>query len=179
MKYWFRLFLLIGSVIAVFALIGSLLPRSYDFKTQVDITAPADAVFAELNTLPNWKDWSQWNPNEIPGLEVKYSGPDSGVGATQRWTDVRGEGKLWFTESVTNEKIEYEMLFAKFPLMLSQIELVSGGANTTVTWSSSGRLPGGPFYGFFAPFFSTHMQHEYERSLEKLKLKIESATKIE
>jgi hypothetical protein len=176
MKYWFRLFLLLGSIIAIIALIGSLLPRSYDFKSQVDITAPANVVFEELNKLPNWKDWSQWNPKEIPGLEVNYTGPESGVGATQKWTDIRGEGKLWITKSVANETIEYEMLFANFPLMLSQLELVSDELKTTVTWSSSGRLPGGPFYGFFAPFFSTHMQNEYEKSLEKLKAKIEGTS---
>ncbi len=40
MIYWFRLLLLIGAILAIFAVIGSLLPRSYDFATQIEIEAP-------------------------------------------------------------------------------------------------------------------------------------------
>ena len=174
MIYWFRLLLLIGTILAIFAAIGSLLPRSYDFATQIEIEAPADKIFPQINTISNWKKWTQWNPNEIPGLTVQYSGAASGEGATQSWTDVRGSGKLWITNSVANRQVDYEMRFANFPNMTSQIELMEAGEHTNVRWSSRGRLPGGPFYGFFAPFFSTQMRNQYDQSLTKLKENMES-----
>jgi uncharacterized membrane protein len=177
MKYWFRLFLLIGAIVAVFAVIGSLLPRSYDFATRIEINAAADEIFPQINTIPNWKNWTQWNPAEIPGLTVQYSGGEAGEGATQSWTDLRGNGKLWITKSIPNKRIEYDMLFTDFPNMSSQIELLEANGKTNVRWSSRGRLPGGPFYGFFAPFFSTQMRNQYDQSLTKLKELLEAGEK--
>ncbi len=173
-KYFFRLILLIAAVLAIIAAFGSLLPRGYDFSTQIQIDAPRDVVFAEINSLPNWRTWSQWNPEKIPGLTVEYAGPDSGVGCEQSWTDIRGSGKLWITESDANRLIKYEMTFANFPKMTSEIEIGTAGDLTSVLWSSQGKLPGGPFYGFFAPFFGTQMRNQYQDSLQQLKKKLES-----
>ena len=71
------------------------------------------------------------------------------------------------------------MTFAGFPEMASQFELRPGREDpnrTEVVWSSQGRLPGGPFYGYFAPFFATQMRNEYDKSLARLKEQVESAT---
>jgi len=174
LKYFFRLILLIAAVIGIVALIGSLLPRDYDFESQVNIVAPPSAIFDKIDNLENWQEWSkQFNPVEIEGLEIKYSGPDSGVGAIQTWTDPRGKGKLWITNSVPFQEIDYSVIFGEFPEMESRIEFSDQGASTQVTWSSKGSLPGGPFYGFFGAFFPTHMKDQYNRSLEKLKTVVE------
>jgi len=106
-------------------------------------------------------------------LSIEYSGADSGVGAVQTWTDPRGDGKLWITRSEPFQGIDYQVIFGNFPEMDSRIELSAQGPSTQVTWSSKGSLPGGPFYGFFGTFFSTHMKDQYNRSLEKLKTVVE------
>jgi hypothetical protein len=165
---------LIGAVIGFFAIVGSLLPRSYSFTSEIEINADQTEIFSQINTLPNWRNWSrQWNPTEIENLEIQYNGQPTGVGAAQSWTDVRGTGKLWITESSPNHSIEYEMTFENRPTMFSKIELVPGDSTTNVRWSSEGKLPGGPFYGYFGSFFSTHMKEEYDKSLEKLKKYVE------
>ena len=175
MKYWIRLMLLVGAVLAVFAVIGSLLPRSYDFSTQIEVNSPAKEIFPQINTISNWKNWTQWNPADIPGLTVQYSGEEAGEGATQTWKDVRGHGKLWITKSVPGKEIAYNMDFANFPTMTGRIEISElGESQSVVRWSSRGKLPGGPFYGFFAPFFSTQMKNQYDQSLAKLKNLVES-----
>ena len=169
-KYFFRLALLVAAIIGFFALVGSVLPRSYSFTSEIEVNAVAASLFPKINSLQNWQEWSrQWNPGEIEGLEIQYNGNPEGVGAAQSWTDVRGSGKLWITESVPDRLIEYEMTFANFPKMTSQIELLPIDSTSSVRWSSQGKLPGGPFYGYFGFLFSTHMKSEYEMSLEKLK----------
>ena len=172
-KYFFRLLLLIGTPIAFLAVLGSILPRNYEFASEIQIAEPPDVVFTEVNQLSNWQSWSQWNPAEIPGLSVQYSGPASGVGSVQTWTDIRGSGKLWITKSETPDLIEYEMIFANFPKLVGQIMVTKKDSGSVVRWSSHGKLPSGPFYGFFAPFFSTQMSGEYEKSLLKLQSKLE------
>lgn len=175
-KYYSRLLMLFGGVIAIVAIIGSLLPRSFDFQTSLKIDAPAEQVFPYLNTLPRWQEWSrQWNPNEIDNLEISYNGTESGVGAAQSWTDPRGSGKLWITVSELNERVEYEIDFAGRPRMSSQLTLTGGDAGSTIVqWRSTGRLPSGPFYGYFGSFFSTHMRNEYDNSLTQLKQLVEA-----
>lgn len=169
-KYYFRLVLLVGAIIGFFAIVGSLLPRSYSFTSEIEIAEEPAKLFPMINSLQNWQQWSrQWNPNEIESLEIQYNGNPAGVGAAQTWTDIRGSGKLWITESTADQSIKYEMTFANFPKMTSQIELVPAGSMTRVKWSSQGKLPGGPFYGYFAAFFSAQMKSEYERSLKELK----------
>lgn len=178
LKYYFRFFLLVGCVIGFFALIGSLLPRSYDFTCEIEIAAPAERIFGEINQLQNWQTWTTWNPAEVEGLSVACTG-EPGVGCAMTWTDPRGSGKLWIVRSERPQRIDYLTRFGNFPEMESSILLIPEMANengevTRVKWNSRGRLPGGPFYGFWASQFSGHMQQQYQRWLEKLKAKMEA-----
>ena len=165
MKYWIRLLALVGCVILFFALIGSLLPHDYALSAKTAINASPAEVYAHLESLPDWKAWSQWNPDAIEDLTVEY-GAD---GKSQKWTDVRGNGKLWITDQQANERIDYQMRFANFPEMTSSIILTPEGDGTSVAWQSDGVLPSGPFYGFFRRVFVSGMTRQYETSLEKLK----------
>lgn len=174
--------MLIAVVLGIVAVIGSLLPRDYDFESVAVIDASAESVFEQVNTMKAWGDWSQWSPKQLDSLEVEYSGVAAGVGAAQAWTDPRGDGKLWIIESVPNRSVAYKLEFAGFPEMDSSIKLSpmssenddsTPGAQTKVVWSSSGTLPGGPFYGFFSPFFATGMKHQYDASLGRLKQLVE------
>ena len=77
LKYFFRLILSIGCVIGIIAAIGSLMPRDYDFESQVTIVAPPDVIFDKIVNLRNWQQWSkQFNPVDIEGLSITYSGED-------------------------------------------------------------------------------------------------------
>lgn len=172
-KYYFRLALLIGSIIGFFALIGALLPRSYSINCQIGIDAPPDIVFSQINDLNNWKEWSSWNPARIEGLKVHVVG-DAGEGNAMQWQDRRGEGKLWITNSQPNSGIEYRLRFDRFPEMTSKMTLTDEGETTRVEWISQGRLPGGPFYGYLAPFFPIHLQYEYDDCLLRLKELVET-----
>jgi hypothetical protein len=185
-KYYFRFVLLVGAVtgvlIGIFALLGSLLPRSYDFTCEIDIAAPPEEIFEQIDQLRNWPSWTNWNPGEIEGLTVQCAG-ESGVGCAMSWTDSRGSGKLWIVESVPPQSMTYLMRFHHFPEMTSEFRLaplspkLSGSepAPTRVKWTSRGSLPSGPFYGYWASQFSIQMQAQYQRSLEKLKAKLEKS----
>lgn len=169
MKYWFRLFMLIGCVLSVFAAIGWALPHGYQFTASIEIDAPPAEVYQRIDTTPEWQAWSQWNPDTIENLTVEY-GVD---GKSQNWTDVRGSGKLWFVDQKLNEQIDYRMRFANFPEMDATIRLDKNGSSTKVVWTSAGQLPPSPLYGFFRHIFEGQMKMQYEQSLTKLKQVIE------
>lgn len=165
MIYWLRLFGLIFLVICVIAVIGALLPRSYDFEVKQTISASPEQIYQEIETLPKWQAWSQWNLESETVKSLEYS--DDGL--SQTWTDERGEGSLWITERNESQSVNYSMTFANFPEMKSTIELTPLNAGSTeVRWRSQGQLPGGPFYGYFGPFFSTGMKSHYQYGLSKI-----------
>ena len=163
---------LIGVLVAfavVVVIVGNLLPREYDFQTSREIAAQPAEVFSMINELPNWQQWARWNPTQMDGLEnVQYGELKAGKGAVQMWSDPRGSGKLWITDSVENQSVQYKLKFGDFPEMNSRIVLEPKKNGTLVTWSSKGRLPDGAFYGYTAFIFSTQMQYLYEDSLEQL-----------
>lgn len=168
-RYWFRLFALIAGLMAIVLAIGAMLPRGYQFESRIQIAASAEAIFPLVNTIANWKQWSQWNPDRIENLQVQYSGNESGEGSVQTWTDQRGEGKLWITRSQPNEQIDFRLVFEGFPEMANTIRLEPIAGQTEVIWSSEGTLPSGAFYGYFGPFFSNGMKTQYDQSLQRLK----------
>lgn len=170
LNLFFRVVLALAVLVGLFLLIGSLLPRSFDTSTSVTIAASPEEIFPHLNNLEKWQTWSPWNAHAIKDLTVEIGQTSTGVGATQTWKEQRGEGKLWLTAVDEPKRVEFSSRFANFPEMQSSIVLTSAGDQSThVTWSSRGALPGGPFYGWFGMAFSTGLQAEYSKALERLK----------
>lgn len=163
------------------ALIGSILPRHYDFTCSVEIEAAPEQIFDEVNPLSNWQSWSNWNSELVSDLEISGQ---AGIGNTMTWSDPRGSGKIWIVESQRPQRVEYRQRFGNFPestgvisIEPSTVELSDverGKYRTTVHWRNIGRLPGGPFYGFMAPFFPSNMEVEYQKFLDRLKSKLET-----
>lgn len=174
-KYYLRLLLLIAAIIGVLLLVERMLPRSYDFEQSVEIDRAAAEIFPYLNSLKKWPQWSQqFNVERIDQLVIKYNGTDEGVGAAQTWTEIRGEGELWITESKLDESVTYANTFQNFPEMTSTFTLSrEGESKTVVTWRSSGELPRTPLYGLMSSIFVTQMEYEYEKSLAGLKALVE------
>ena len=165
MIYWLRLLGLIFAVIALIALVGTVLPRAYDFEVTQTIQATPEDVYQQIDVLPKWQSWSQWSLDNPTIKTLEYSADE----LTQNWSDERGTGKLWITDRQENQSVSYSMTFANFPEMKSEIELAAtGDGSTQVRWVSQGQLPSGPFYGFFGPFFSTGMKSHYQYGLGKL-----------
>lgn len=169
MKIWLRLFALISVCVLIVLAVGSILPRNYHLLAEIEIEAPATVVFPLINELPNWQGWSNFSEQRIESLRITYGTKRAGVGASQTWQDARGSGKLWITNSESNELIEYKLNFDQFPTMDSQIRLTANGEKTSLKWTSDGSLPAGPFYGYGGFLFNRQMQYEYETSLERLK----------
>jgi len=174
-KYFLRLVLLIAAIVGVLLLFEQMLSRSYEFQQTVKIERPAAEIFPYLNSLKKWPQWShQFNVEKIPNLVITYNGPDKGVGAAQTWTEERGEGDLWITESTPNESLTYKNTFLNFPEATSTFTLEPDGENkTVVTWHSAGQLPSTPLYGLGALLISGQMEYAYEKSLNELKALVE------
>lgn len=163
-----RVFGAAAALVLVFLLIGMLLPHAYQTSAEIVIEAPPEKIFPYFNRLDRWPEWSQWATNKDSMFKVEYGPQVEGVGAAQTWTEPRGSGKLWITDSQPDRSLEYVVEFGDFPRMTSRFELRPEGAGTRVTWSSAGRLPSGAFYGWFRLAFVNGLNAQYQQALTKL-----------
>ena len=164
MKYWIRLLALLFGVILILTALELLLPRSYSISASKLIDATPEQIYGQIDQLPDWKSWSQWNPQRIKDLSIDY-GAD---GKSQRWTDVRGDGKLWITDQKENQRVDYKVRFGNRPEMSSSIVLDRTEGGTRVSISSSGVLPKRPLFGIFRHIYVNEMTNQYGRNLERL-----------
>src|SRR5687768_4030633 len=86
MKKW-----LIGIGIVLLLAIGGLvgyaytLPDKVHVEREIEINAPPEVIFAEINDLHRWPNWEPWGKEFDPTVEHEYSGPDSGEDAERSW----------------------------------------------------------------------------------------------
>ncbi len=158
----------LAGLVLLFWVIGFFLPHGYETSAEVVIEAPPEQVFPLLNRLDNWPLWSQWETGKDSLFKVEYGPQVEGVGAVQSWTEPRGSGKLWITESEANRSLAYVVEFGDFPRMESRFDLTPEGTGTRVRWSSVGRLPSGAFYGWLRLAFVNGMRDQYQQALGKL-----------
>lgn len=163
-----RILLVIGGAALLLALVGWALPRGFSVSVERQLAASPAKAFATVNDLKSWPQWTAWDPKTNPYLKVEPGPVSAGEGASQTWTDPRGTGKLWFTAVAADARIDYRVRFGEFPEMDCRFEFFPEGENCKVRWSSHGRLPGGPFYGFFRGAFRTGLEREYTDSLNRL-----------
>lgn len=176
LKLFLRVCLAFTAIVGLVLLIGCFIPRSYDVQTSIVIEAPPEKIFPLINRLSNWESWSMLSESRIEGLDIEYSGEEAGSGAIQSWTEPRGKGRMSITASEANKSVDYAWRFDSFPKLDGRFTLKSVSESPQkceVTWSSSGQLPAGPFYGYFSFVFESAFENEYQKSLQRLKTEAE------
>jgi hypothetical protein len=136
--------ILIALAVIVVLFIVVVATRRSDFRVTRTgrISAPADVVFANVNTLRNWEAWSPWAKVD-PNAKSTYSGPDSGPGSSMHWSGNKkvGEGRMTIMDIKPNEVIHIKLEFLR-PMKVTNVAeflFKADGNQTTVTWSMSGK----------------------------------------
>jgi uncharacterized protein YndB with AHSA1/START domain len=142
MRFLKRLVIGLALLIAAFATVIWFQPDDYRLTRQTVIAAPAAAVFAQVNDLRKWDDWSPWAKLD-PSAKVTFSGPQSGVGASFEWdgNDKVGAGTMAITESKPNDRIATRTDFTRPFEGTSNSDFVfsEAGGQTNVIWSMFGK----------------------------------------
>lgn len=136
--------ILIGLValILVFVVVVALQPASFRLERSTVISAPPAAVFARVNDLHAWQEFSPWAKLD-PNAKVSFSGPATGVGSAFSWAGNMeiGEGSMTIIESRPAELVRFRLDFVKPFEGTSEAAFTfrpeAGG--TAVTWSMSGK----------------------------------------
>ena len=129
--------IIIGLIVAI-----AMQPSEFVVSRSAAISAPAAALFAQVNDFHNWEGWSPWIQLD-PTAKNAYAGAPSGEGAIFTWNGNSkvGAGKMTLLESRPNTLIKIKLEFFK-PFKATntaQFTFIPGGDLTTVTWSMSGK----------------------------------------
>lgn len=163
-------------LVLVFFVGAYLLPDRVRVERSIEIQRPAASVFAVVNDLSRFNDWSPWHGLD-PNAEYRSEGPDSGPGATLHWAgnDDVGKGTLRIVDSEMPTRVATEVAFEGFPDPADgtfAIEPLSGGASR-VTWAFETALSG-PVARWFGLLMPKYIGADYEKGLSQLKVLIES-----
>ena len=105
---------LVAVIIVLFAIIVALQPSDFRVTRSAIMSAPAPAVFAQVNDFHKWEAWNPWGKID-PAMKQTYEGAPTGTGAIYTWIGNKevGEGRMTITESRPNDLIRIKLEFFK------------------------------------------------------------------
>ncbi len=170
MKTFLKIF---GILLLALVVGGLILPSHINVQRSILIKAPSDAVHAYVNDLEKWPSWSPWMTMD-ESIKTTLGDIHQGVGASQSWTSVSGNGRIKLTESSVDTGIVYEMAFEGDPTLYQagfRYENVSDG--TRVTWYMSGDMQPIIIGSYFALLMDSFIGETFAAGLENLKKQVE------
>ena len=137
-----KILVAIAVIVVVFVVVVAMQPSEFRIERSATISAPAPAVFAQVNDFHNWEAWSPWAKLD-PAAKATFEGPRAGRGAIFRWAgnEEVGEGSMMITESRPSDLIRIKLDFLKpfEATNTAEFTFKPEGNQTAVTWSMEGQ----------------------------------------
>lgn len=174
MQSLIRIFIVVMAILLLLLGIGFMLPGAWKVERSVVIRAPADSIFPHLNSFKQWREWVVWYRPQ-PALQIEFSGPDSGVGATSRWRALEGRAIMKIMQSEREKLVSYVVLYNAGEFRSDgTLTLVSEPGGTRVVWRVTGDTGAGPVNSYIALLREQRISNDIDDSLELLKQKLET-----
>jgi uncharacterized protein YndB with AHSA1/START domain len=170
MKILKVLLYIVVALVLIIGVGGMFLPSQIALQRSAQINATPDKIYPLIAAPKAWKDWSAWNKRD-PVMEIVYSGPESGNGATWDWkSKSQGNGHMAFKDAAPPEKIGYDIAFPDYGAAYSGefiLEAKDGG--TYVTWTLHGDVGKNPINRWMGLFMDKLVGPDFEAGLAGLK----------
>ena len=175
---------------AAFLIAGILLPGTVEVTRTVEIDAPPETVFALVNNLEAWTEWTPWGE-----VDSRLEGPAEGPGARRVWDDPSlGSGSLTLLDArppasagaqraagpdtlppvspdtpppaSVRYLVEVEGAAIRFE---GTISIEPGGPGSIVSWTEQADLGWNPILGWTALTLDESQGRQLDESLERLR----------
>ena len=175
-----KILISLAVIVVVLVVVVAMQPSEFRIARSATISAPAPAVFAQVNDFHKWDAWSPWAKLD-PAAKATFEGPSAGIGAIFRWAgnEEVGEGSMTITESRPSDliriKLEFQRPFAA--TNTAEFTFKPEGNQTAVTWSMEGKN------NFIAKAMCLFMNMDkmvggqFEKGLASMKSIVEAAPK--
>lgn len=172
---WRNLGLIFVAIVAVLAGVGFLLPVKTHVERSSTINAPPQLVFETLSNMKEFNAWSPW-VKTAPEATFKFSGPDSGEGASMSWESKKlGDGTMTIMSAMP-ARIDVALQFGGKSIAKSWYDISAQGNATKVTWGfESGPYGMALWERYFGAFLmAPQIKAEYKAGLVDLKTYVET-----
>jgi hypothetical protein len=136
-----KILIALAVIVVVLIVIVALQPSDFRVTRSATMSAPAPAVFAQVNDFHKWEAWNPWGKID-PAMKQTYEGAPAGTGAIYSWigNNEVGEGRMTIIESHPSDLIRIKLEFFKPFAANNTAEFTFKPENnqTVVTWSMSG-----------------------------------------
>lgn len=169
MKLLKTLLLMTVLILAAAVIAGFFMNPQWQVERQAVVTAPPNAVYGYISTLPNWSQWTAWNKEAYPDMQLTYSGPQAGVGARQSWNDGAMSGYLEVTAIDAGESLDYlvSMDGGKHS-MDCRLAVSKLDSATAVRWLCRGDSGGNPLDRLMMAAYKPMIGRDFEIGLARL-----------
>jgi effector-binding domain-containing protein/uncharacterized protein YndB with AHSA1/START domain len=172
---WFAIAIaaLLALAVVSFGVGYFVLPAKLVVERDVEIARPRAAVFALLDNLNTFNEWSPWFAAD-PQAAYEIEG-DRGVGQTATWvskTGRIGSGSQKIIRSVANERVVTRMDFGARGSADTVFDIERTPTGSRVTWSFISDCTANPVYvpcRFMNLLTAPAIAQDYESGLERLK----------
>jgi uncharacterized protein YndB with AHSA1/START domain len=170
MKVLKWILIVVLALLAVLVVGGYLLSPRFVVSRSITIEAPADKVYGFVATPQAWKQWAVWNLRD-PAMQVDYSGPPTGTGASWRWhSQSEGDGRITFTATDPARRIAFDLYVAGLGTTSSgAIDFVPDGNTSRVTWHIDGDMGDNPLFRWMALAADDTLGKDMQTGLANLK----------
>jgi hypothetical protein len=117
-------------------------PDDFHVERSAQIDASPEVVFAIVNNLHNWNEWSPYDKYD-PNMKKTFSGPDTGPGASYAWSgnDNVGEGRMTIEESKPAELVGMKLEFIRPFAGINRVNfrIAPSEAGSRISWVMDGK----------------------------------------
>ena len=178
MKVLKWLFLGLLGLVVILLVVALLLPSNKHMEGTLVIKAPARVIFAQVNNLKCWEQWSPFQQQDT-AMVSEYFGPAAGVGAKTIWkSKVNGNGSMVITYNMPEDTIKTELVFMDDSSTKANSDwyFKTTMEGTKVTWTNDIHGLGYPIGRLFGVFMPGMMNPMFEKGLARLKTLCEGMT---
>lgn len=169
-----RFFLGIFILLVLLVAVAFALPQHITVARSKVINAPESDVFPYVNNLKRYNKWQPWLAKD-PEMEIKYAGPEEGVGAQMAWNSSElGSGTHEIVEIQQNRRVKVGLDFGVSGNGTATYELQPYGAGTRVVWVFDTNVGNNPLQRWMGLMFDRWIGHDFEIGLDRLKQAAES-----
>ncbi len=170
----FRVLLILLILLVV---IGLMLPSKALVERSIEIDAPPQTVFAQINSLRNFHAWSPWTAMD-PNTSYSFEGAETGVGARMLWSSTQAEvggGSMEIVRSEPPLEVEARLNFGGKGQGIATFLLAPQvNGHTTVTWRFETDFGWDLFGRYLGLMFDGMIGTTYARGLRTLKQRVEA-----
>ena len=136
-----KILIALGLAVIALVVVVAMQPSEFHVARSTTISAPAPAVFAQVNDFHKWGAWNPWAKID-PAMKQGYDGAPAGTGAIYTWAGNNevGEGRMTITESHPSNLIRIRLEFFKpfAATHTAEFTFKPEGNQTVTTWSMTG-----------------------------------------